>query len=92
MKDKIYITFDEAIILIGDVEEVHIFKQSNNILLGCNCSIESVKKGLKNSSYGIEIAGETARSIKHGIAFYDKRNQPVFVETNMEKLNACYPD
>ena len=85
-KKKRFITYEEAVSLLIDGENVHTFKQGGSILWGCDWSREYVLQGLKNADH-IELAGETARGMKHGIVFYnDKDCDPVFVETNEDKL------
>ena len=85
-----YITADEAINLLPDKNEIHTFINTPRTLLGADWSREDVIERLHTADK-IEIAGEQARSMGHGLAVYDDsakyQSDILFVETDKDKLD-----
>ena len=85
-----YITADEAISLLPDKSEIHTFINTPRTLLGADWSREDVIERI-NTADKIEIAGEQARSMGHGLAVYDDsakyQSDILFVETDKDKLD-----
>lgn len=91
MKKKRYITADEAIALLPEKEYIHTFYNTPPMLCGADWDKQEVIDKLKVADK-IEIAGETARNMDHGLAVYNNdtkmQSEILFVETDSDKLNA----
>lgn len=87
--ERRFITADQAIELLPDGNEIHTFYNEYFGLFGCDWSREDIIDKLRNSDK-IELTGETARGMGHGLAAYNDgayQNQILFIETDMEKLD-----
>ena len=86
-----YITADEAIALLPEKEYIHTFYNTPHILCGADWDKQEVIDKLKAADK-IEIAGEMARNMDHGLAVYNNdikmQSEVLFVETDSEKLDA----
>ena len=72
------------------VSPVRFFRNpANRMLLGCNCSREDIIQLFKKHDGQIEVAGNMARTMKHGIVIHD--NGPLFIECDIDKLNIIDP-
>lgn len=91
---KIFLTVEQAVDLLPEGEEVHTFKQTAFGMLGCDWSRDEVIGKIQNSECR-EVTGYQARTMRHGLALYQKDAKYVkdilFVETDMEKLDRLYP-
>ncbi|MBR6987526.1 MAG: hypothetical protein IKH82_05600 [Clostridiales bacterium] len=90
-----FITVDEAINLLPEGDYIHTFFNMPFGLLGADWSREDVIDTLKTSDK-IELTGEQARGLGHGLAAYNndikKQSEILFVETDMKKLLSFDPD
>lgn len=86
-----FITADEAIALLPEKEYIHTFYNTPPVLCGADWDKQEIIDKLKAADK-IEIAGETARSMDHGLAVYNNdtkmQSEVLFVETDPEKLDA----
>ena len=91
---KKFLTAEQAISLLPEGDEIHTFYNMPFGILGADWSRQDVIDKLKGSDK-IEITGEMARNMKHGIAVYNDdtklQSEVLFVETDEEKLNAFDP-
>ena len=89
---KRYLTYEEAVSILPNDENIHTFKNAPFGLLGADWSKEEIFELLKNTETVIELTGEQARAMKHGMCAYRKdakyQSQIVFIETDEEKLSA----
>ena len=89
-----YITAQEAISLLPDRDEIHTFYDEPFGLIGADWDRADVIQKITESDK-IEITGEAARSLGHGIAVYNDdtklQSEVLFVETDEEKLDAFDP-
>lgn len=67
MSERISLSADEAISVLAAGDDVHAFMNPNGFLLGADWSREEVEEAIRGTHF-IEIAGATARGMKHGIA------------------------
>lgn len=92
---KTFITADEAIGLLPEGEYIHTFRESGLALIGADWLREEIIELIIKSDC-LELTGEGARSMGHGLAIYDHdakmQSDILFVETDMEKLQALDPD
>ena len=88
------ITADEAIELLPDRDNIHTFINVPLGLVGGDWSKEEIIDKLKRSDT-IEITGECARRMDHGLAVYNKdskwQSDILFVETDKDKLDKFDP-
>ena len=84
--DKLFITPQQAISLLNEGDEIHTFRNTGGFLLGCNYDRESLIELLEANSDKIEIAGEQATQLKHGVVLEDDKGY-LFIETNEQNLN-----
>ena len=93
--EKRYITANEAIALLPEGEYIHTFIESGIALIGADWLREEVID-LIGKSDCLELTGGMARSMNHGLAIYNHdakmQSDILFVETDMEKLQALDPD
>ena len=91
--DRIFITPDEAINILPSCDGIHTFYNTGFGLVGADWDRESIIDEIKRSDYR-EITGPTARAMNHGLALFNKgacQSDVLFVETDMDKVNALYP-
>lgn len=87
MKDRIFLTNDEAIELLGNAEQTHTFRSGNSILLGADWDTEELKNTIKSLPEGrVEIGGEQCMKMGHGLVVWTSENDPLFVEVNTAAL------
>ena len=90
-----FITVDEAINLLPEGDYIHTFFNMPFGLLGADWSREDVIDKFKTSDK-IELTGEQARGLGHGLAAYNndtkKQSEILFVETDMKKLLSFDPE
>lgn len=90
---KKYLTVEQAINLLPKGNEIHTF-YGGVALIGADWEREEVVKKLASSDK-IEIAGEMARNMGHGLAVYNNDakyiSDVLFVETDKKKLDALDP-
>ncbi len=90
-----FITVDEAINLLPEGDYIHTFFNMPFGLLGADWSREDIINKFKSSDK-IELTGEQARSLGHGLAVYNndtkKQSEILFVETDMKKLLSFDPE
>lgn len=94
MKQKrIFLTKDEALSLCAssDDDTIHTFRQGGFGFIGCDLSKRELVRKMDEIEF-MEIAGPHMCSMKHGIALVPKnalwQSDIIFLETNMDKLNA----
>lgn len=75
---RITLSIQEAFALLPDGEYIHTFRQAGNALLGADWERREILKAF--NKYEVEVTGEHAQSIGHGVAFCDEHGW-VFVET-----------
>ena len=92
---KKFISADEAIAILPEGEYIHTFRESGLALIGADWLREEIIELIRKSDC-LELTGEGARSMGHGLAIYDHdakmQSDILFVETDMEKLQALDPD
>lgn len=81
--------------MLPDGDYIHTFFNMPFGLLGADWSREDVIDKFKTSDK-IELTGEQARSLGHGLAVYNndtkKQSEILFVETDMKKLLSFDPE
>lgn len=87
-KPRQYLTFEQAVSILKKTEFVHAFTNPAGKLLGAEWSRHLIiREMLKAGPRDIEIAGDTAIRLGHGIAFHTMPTT-LFVETDERELNA----
>ena len=86
---RTYITAEQAVSILPDGEHIHTFINGGLGLCGADWSRADIIDKL-NKSDKIELTGEMAKSMKHGIAAYNDtakyQSELLFIETDMGKL------
>lgn len=92
---KKFLTSEEAIELLPEGKEIHTFYNFPFGLVGGDWEREDIIEKLKGENNKIEVCGESARAMGHGICVYSKgetiQSNILFIETNMDKLNEIDP-
>ena len=92
---KKFISAEEAIALIPTGDTVHTFYNAPFGLIGADWDRKDVIETLNKADNLIELTGEAARSLDHGICVYSKdckdQNNILFINTDREKLEAFDP-
>lgn len=88
---KYYLNYDEAVSLLPNGDNIHTFYNASFGLMGADWSRAEILKKLKEADIVIELTGEQARSMRHGICAYNKKAQYqseiLFIETDEGKLS-----
>ena len=83
---KKFLTSEEAIELLPEGEEIHTFYNFPFGFVGADWEREDIIERLNNPNYKIEVCGEAARAMNHGICVYKKgetiQSNILFIETN----------
>lgn len=86
---KAYITAEQALSILPDGDEIHTFRNAAFGLMGCDWSRTELESKIQSSDC-LELTGEMAKGMKHGLVAYDKaaklQSELLFIETNMDKL------
>lgn len=87
---KKIISYEDAVSILPDEEYIHTFRSGGFGLCGADWSRAEILDKLKNSEV-IELTGETARGMGHGMCAYNKDAQHMqdvlFIETDEAKLS-----
>lgn len=87
--DKNNLTVEEALSVLPEGEEIHVFHNQGNALLGFDVSRERIEEQIKNAGF-LQIAGEQAMAMGHGLAIIPKnakwQSQIWFVKHDPEKM------
>ena len=90
---KKYLNAEEAIALLPESEFIHTFYSIGMCLVGGDWDRADILQKLTEVDR-IEIAGDLARSMKHGLAAYNngaRLEDVLFIETEKAKLDAFDP-
>lgn len=86
--DKRFLSYEQAVSLLPEGEYIHTFT-SGGMLIGADWSRAEILEKLKKSD-AIELTGEMARSMGHGMCAYNLKDGRVsnllFIETEAAKL------
>lgn len=86
-KRRVYLTYDQAVERIPTREVLHTLRQGGpGMLFGADMDRQAILN--KFQLYPIELAGEIAQSLNHGIVITDETG-PLFIET-LENWEAPY--
>ena len=81
-EERVVLTVEQALQMLPDKDIIHTFYQGP-VMLGADWDAEDVKQELRKS-IRIELSGEIATSMNHGLCFWqgeETRARWVFVET-----------
>ena len=85
-EEKIFISSKEAISILLDGEDIHTFRNSSFMLIGCDWRRQDILDLLKEHDGNIEIGGEQCQRMGHGLVVYTSPADPLFIECDKEKL------
>lgn len=89
---KLYLTPEEAVSILPNDEYVHTFYNNAFCLVGADWNKKEIIEKLNEPNVFIELTGEQARGMNHGMCVYSKaakfQDQILFIETDEEKLTA----
>ncbi len=87
--ERIFLDADEAISALPDQHNIHTFYNHPIGLIGADWDKEEVIDKLKAADI-IEVTGETAQAMKHGICVYNTdtkvHSDILFIETDEAKI------
>lgn len=93
---KRYLSYDEAVSLLPNGENIHTFINASFGLCGADWSREEIYRKLSEADIVIELTGEQAKAMRHGMCAYSKdakyQSDILFIETDEEKLSAFEKD
>jgi len=86
---KIYLTRDQALFVIlvknGVIHTLRESEQKNlPVLYGIEYTLNELREEMKKGK--VELAGQKARGMNHGIAIVIDDQPPVFIETDEDRL------
>ena len=90
---KKFLTTEEAIALLPEGDEIHTFYSTGVCLVGADWERSDILQKLTESDC-IELSGEQARGMGHGLAAYREGARLVdilFIETDKDKLDQFDP-
>lgn len=73
------LTFEQAVAMLPDGEEVHTFRQAGWALLGASWPREKIIAAIKE--WGAELSGPAATGTDHGLALRQDGRGVLFIET-----------
>jgi hypothetical protein len=76
--DRVKLTTEEALAMLPDGEYVHVFKNPNGMLVGCDWDRSDVVDLITRA--GAELSGDIATRMGHGIVCFEG-NSPAFIAT-----------
>lgn len=79
MSGPVMVTFEQAVAMLADGDEVHTFRNAGPMILGANWSRPELLKAMR-ASPAIELSGKVATSMRHGLAIDDEIGK-VFIAT-----------
>lgn len=83
--ESVTLSFDQAVALLPDGDEVHTFLNPGGILVGANWPREKILEVIKE--HGAEVSGDQAQRMKHGIVITQYGSHgPLFIETKSNVL------
>lgn len=89
---KYELTYEEAVSLLPEGDSIHTFINGYYGLIGADWSRDDILGKLKEAEKVIELTGEQAKKMKHGMAIRPNRDyyqdEVLFIETDEEKLSA----
>jgi len=74
------LTYDEAVALLPDGDDIHTFLDGGIALIGADWDRAAILLLLENTERR-EVTGPAAQSMGHGLAAYRADGKPVFIET-----------
>lgn len=83
--DKVILTKEQAIKLLGKRNEIHTFRSGRGILIGADHSRKSLLESIEKSKL-IEIGGEACRRMGHGLVIWTSETDPLFVEVDKKEI------
>lgn len=87
--DRLFLTKEQAISLLPKGKQVHTFRNPNGMLIGCDWSKKRVIEKINDSGDKcLAIGGEASKSLKHALIIQTAGDSPLFVETDMDKVEA----
>jgi hypothetical protein len=84
---KIFLTVDEAVSLFKSQDSAHSINVIGPMIMGFEWSIPGVRKKLAECT-DLQVAGDTARGMGHGIAATEPDGQFIFFEHDEDALTA----
>ncbi len=75
-----FLTIDEAKKAMKPGKQVHTFRSSTNMLVGCDWSRAHLLEILEKHSETIQRGGEMCSKMGHGLVVFDDQG-PLFIET-----------
>jgi hypothetical protein len=84
MSNRIHLTYDEAVALLPEGDEIHTFVNPGGMLVGADWGRTKVLELLKTGAP--ELSGEMATNMGHGVVAWrnvdgDDRSDPIFIAT-----------
>ena len=81
--EPVIISLEDALAALPDRDPeddcIHTFRQGGFAIIGADWNREEVVKALESAD-SIQVSGETAQAMHHGLAILDGRG-PLFIET-----------
>jgi len=78
-----FISFEQAIKMLPDKENIHTFRSTSICILGADHDRVGLIETMKKFQDKIELSGKVATGMGHGLALIDDRG-PLFIETKKE--------
>jgi len=72
------LTKELALKMLPDKQSIHTFRGGGMMIIGCDCSRESIVKAIK--SHEVELSGDTATRMGHAMCLEDDKGW-LFIET-----------
>ena len=86
MNDKVILTKEQAVALLGKRKDIHTFRSGTGILFGADWTRKGLLKAIQDTDL-IEIGGEACKRMGHGLVVWTG-NDPLFVEVDKDKIEA----
>lgn len=81
-QERVVMKPKEAVAMLPVRKSVHTFVNAGGVLLGCDILRDNLIADF--NKYRVELSGEVATTMGHGLVYYDGKNY-IFVETRDTK-------
>jgi hypothetical protein len=81
---RTHLTYEQAVEMLEDGEEIHTFRNSPMMLIGADWSRKHLLETMKKYESTLELTGPAATGMGHGLALHDDMG-PLFIKTKHEQ-------
>ncbi len=85
--DRCFVSFDKAVAILPEGDEIHTFRQAGHVLLGASWPRQDILDLMRE--FPVEETGETATRMGHALAVEDKPGRWLFIASKATEATPC---